>query len=268
MSVRILIFAATILCVATAGRTSSADILLSGTQYLQNFDGIGAGLPSGITGNTGATAASLGTAATFNTAATSWSTSTGQFANFASVTGLGSMTTTANQSTAADRAMGIRQASSFGDPGAAFTFQFHDTVGFKDFTLSFQSEMASVQTRSTTWNVEWALGALPTSFTLLGQITDPGLFGEAANSYPLPAGVNDQSLNLWIRVATLSAASGQNNRDTFSIDDFKLTYVATVPEASAALFAAMTCGLAGLVCGGRTAWRKHRSRASGTARST
>ncbi|HEY2412171.1 MAG TPA: hypothetical protein VGI40_08015 [Pirellulaceae bacterium] len=89
-----------------------------------------------------------------------------------------------------------------------------------------------------------------------GKPTDLGTFGETANSYSLPAAVNDQPLNLWIRVATLSLASGINTWDTFSIDDFKLAYVTAVPEASAALFAATICGLAGLVCCGRVMKRR------------
>jgi hypothetical protein len=194
-------------------------------------------------------------AVTFNTSATTWGSGTGQFANYASVTGLASGALTSAQTAATDRALGVRQTQTFGDPGAAFEFQFHNTLGFKDFTLSFQSEMASVQGRSTTWNVEWALDSLPTSFNLLGQITDPGTFGEATNSYSLPVAVNDQSLNVWIRVATLSTASGSNNRDTFSIDDFKLSYVTAVPEVGAFWLGAVICGTLGLACAGRTTRR-------------
>lgn len=59
---RATVFAIVILCAAAAARPSAADITLSGTQYFQNFDGIGTALPSGVTVSTGATASSLGTA--------------------------------------------------------------------------------------------------------------------------------------------------------------------------------------------------------------
>ena len=204
---RKVVFAIAMLSAAATAGPSSAEIVLSGTQFFQNFDDVGSGLANGVTVNAGATASSLGTAATLNTTATTWGTSTGQFANYASVTGLTSSALTSAQTAATDRALGVRQTGTFGDPGAAFEFQIHHTLGFKDFTLSFQSEMASVQGRSTTWNVKWALDSLPTSFNLLGQITDPGTFGEAPNSYTLPVAVNDQALTLWLRVAALSTAS-------------------------------------------------------------
>ena len=45
-----------------------AQITLSGTNYSQNFDGVGSGLPAGFRLSSSATATTLGTAATFNTA--------------------------------------------------------------------------------------------------------------------------------------------------------------------------------------------------------
>src|SRR5688572_20253845 len=67
--------------------SSPGQVVLTGTNYTQNFDGIGAGLPAGWSVRTNATASDLGTTATFNGAQVSWSTTTGQFANYAAAVG-------------------------------------------------------------------------------------------------------------------------------------------------------------------------------------
>jgi hypothetical protein len=92
--------------------------------YVQTFDTLGAGLPPGRSVYPGATGSSLGTAATFNPAATSWSSSLGQFANFASNVSLASSANASAQAASGDRALGIRQTGTFGDPGASIDFHF------------------------------------------------------------------------------------------------------------------------------------------------
>src|SRR5262245_55149434 len=67
---------------------ASAQLLtLTGTNYSENFDGVGSGLPAGWSVRTGASASALGTSASFSSVAAAWKTATaGVFANFASVT--------------------------------------------------------------------------------------------------------------------------------------------------------------------------------------
>lgn len=210
---------------------SVAQVVLTGTSYLENFNSLGSGLPSGWTVRTGANSSSLGTAATFSTAAVSWGNNTGAFKNLASSTGLTSTTLPANQETSTDRALGIRQTDAFGDPGAAFTLQIQDTIGLQGFTLSFSAEMLSVQGRSTTWTVQYATGSSPTSFSNLTTYSDPGAFGATTVTANLPAGVNGLADNLWIRIVALVASTGSSSRDSFGIDDFSLTFSPVpVPE--------------------------------------
>lgn len=237
------------LCVLVAQSSRAALDLSSVGSYSQSFDSIGGGLPDGWTVRENATSSSLGTSLTFDSTTTPWTNTAGRFKNHASVTGLTSGTGTTVQNNATDRALGVKQTASFGDPGAAFTLEISDTAGYQDFSLAFQSEIGDDNARTTTWHVEWALGSSPTSFNSLGSFAQSG-FGEQARQYTLPAAVNDQSQTLWLRVVTLALSSGANNRDAFSIDDFTLTYSA-VPEPGAVVFGSLICVLGGLVYGVR-----------------
>ncbi len=87
--------------------------------------------------------------------------------------------------------------------------------------------MLSVQTRSTTWTIQYALGATPTTFATLGTYSDPGVFGITTKSgLLLGAEVNNQADPLWIRIVALSATSGSGTRDSMGIDNFVLSYSA------------------------------------------
>ncbi|HRA10702.1 MAG TPA: hypothetical protein PKX31_03470, partial [Chitinophagaceae bacterium] len=68
--------------------TVNAQITLSGTNYTQNFDGVGTALPTGFQVATNATSISLGTSATFTNAATAWNSTTAGWKNYASAEGL------------------------------------------------------------------------------------------------------------------------------------------------------------------------------------
>ncbi len=200
-------------------------LTLSGTSYTQNFDGIGAGLPAGWTVRTGATDTNLGAEQTFNPSATSWADTAGRFKNFASGDGtLGAAATATEQSAATDRALGIRQTGTFGDPGAAFVFEIDDTAGLENFSLSLKAQMLSVQPRSTTWTIDYRVGDSG-AFTSLGTYADPGVFGSTdLGPFALSDSVNNQCDPVYIRIAALSASSGSGNRDSFGIDDVELTY--------------------------------------------
>ncbi len=200
-------------------------LTLSGTSYTQTFDGIGAGLPAGWTVRTGATDTNLGAEQTFNPSATSWADTAGRFKNFASGDGtLGAAATAPEQNAATDRALGIRQTGTFGDPGAAFVFEIDDTAGLENFSLSLKAQMLSVQPRSTTWTIDYRVGDSGT-FTSLGTYPDPGVFGSTdLGPFALPDSVNNQCDPVYIRIAALSASSSSGNRDSFGIDDVELTY--------------------------------------------
>ncbi len=203
-----------------------AQLTLTGTSYGQDFNSIGTGLPTGWTARTTATPSFLGTSASFATAATGWSSQTGQFANYASATGHAGTEATAAQALFTDRAFGIRQTNAFANPGAAFTLQIGDTAGRTNFSLSFDAMMLSAQTKSTTWTIQYGIGANPTTFTDLGTYGDPGSFGVTNFSFDSTqlAGIENQSSNVWFRVVALSLATGVGNADTFGIDNFALSW--------------------------------------------
>ncbi len=212
-------------------------IVLSGTSYTETFDGLAGGLPTGWSVKTGATGTILGSDATYVATATSWATTAGNFRNAASADGLTSSASATTQSGSTDRALAIRQTGSFGDPGAAFLLSIQDTLGFENFSLSFKSQMLSVQDRSTTWTIDYRVGNSGT-FSSLGTYPDPGFFGSTTLSFNATqlAAWNDQPDPVYFRIAALSTATGTTgNRDTFGIDDFSLSFSAiqrAVPDAT------------------------------------
>lgn len=215
---------------------SHAQLTLDGSGiYSENFNGIGGGLPTGWSVRTGANATNLGTAATLNTAAVNWSTGTGQFANYASTIsnsgtnyngtepgGAGS-----TQATSTNRAPGIRQTASFGDPGAAFVLQLANTLGFTNFQVGLDFLMLSVQNQSTVWRLQYGIGNTPTAFTTVATYFDPGVFGATHTNVSFNGALDNQTENVWIRVVALNGAVGPNSRDTFGIDNFALTATPT-----------------------------------------
>jgi uncharacterized protein len=213
-----------------------APVTLIGTLYNETFDGIGASLPSGWDVYTSANASSLGTLGTFTTTAINWNNTSGAFKNFAAGDSLTSTATATQQSAASDRALGIRQTGTFGDPGGSFVFSLNNTSGFQNFGLSFKAQMLDVQPRSTTWTVDYKVGT--GNFTPLGTYTDPGVFGSTTLSTgsslsAFGTDINNQSNPVQIRISALSGSTGSGNRDSFGIDDFQLTYNTTPPTSSA-----------------------------------
>jgi hypothetical protein len=210
--------------------SSPGQVVLTGTNYTQNFDGLGAGLPAGWSVRTNATASGLGTAAIFNSAPVSWSSTAGQFANYAAAVSdfgtnfLGSEATGV-QSATANRCLAIRQVGAFGDPGAAFVVQIANTIGITNLMLNLQANLLDVEGRSTIWIVDYAVGNTPSSFTPLATFNDPGAFGATPLvSLSLNADADDQPENVWIRVVALTASTGSGSRDTLGIDNFSLMY--------------------------------------------
>ena len=245
-------FVAALVCSAAFHVQSvRAQVTLSGTNYTQNFNTLGSGLPPGWSVRTNASAASLGTVAAFNPATVSWSTSTGQFANGAgtvlnALTAATGAETSTQQSAFTNRCLIIRQQASapfFGNPGAALVFQIANTIGLSNLTFSVDLNMLSVQTRSTTWTIDYAVGNAPAAFTGLGTGSDPGVFGTTTQTYNLGPDADDQTNNVWIRIAALSAATGSGSCDTFGIDNFVLNYAGPAAPTIASMPVSRTNGV-------------------------
>ncbi len=212
---------------ASGGVTIANDITVgqgNAVLYSQDFNALGEdGLPTGWGVYTNATASSMGSSVSFSTNQVEWANASGAFKNFASATGLTSSSDATAQNASEDRALGMRQTGSFGDPGAAFTYSF-STTGTNVDSISLDMMMLSVQTRSTAWTIQYGLGENPTSFTTLGTWSDPGTWGTT----PLVFTTNDfgTALNnqddIVFRVVALTGSTGSNNRDSMGLDNFVL----------------------------------------------
>lgn len=208
---------------------AGAQLTLTGTNYSQNFDGLDSGLPAGWTVNTNASAMNVGSPVSFAICRTNWGNSIGSFGNYASTTNnlgvafLGSETP-AVQSACANRALGIRQTTAFGDPGAAFVLNIANTSGMANFQLSLDLLMLSEQSRSTVWTLDYAVGNNPSRFKPLATFTDPGVFGGTHTNISFGTALDDRGSNVWIRVVALSASTGSGSRDTFALDNFSLSW--------------------------------------------
>jgi hypothetical protein len=155
--------------------SAKAQVFLGTSPFIQNFDTIGTnGLPNGFTVRTGATYTALGTPVSLTTTATSWFSTSGRFSNDASATVLTASTPATTQNTTVNRALGVRQTGSFGDPGAALVFQAVNTKCKKNFALSFNLQSLDTSSlRSTTFLVQYAKGTNPNSFTTLTTSPTP-----------------------------------------------------------------------------------------------
>lgn len=204
--------------------------LPSGTSYLETFDSVGSGLPTGWSVKTGATASALGTDATFvssgSAAVLSWASTSGNFRNVAAAESPLTATTDAtNQLSATDRAIAVRPSGSFGDPGAAFNLQLENTTGKENFSMSFKHMLFDPQSRTVTYTVQYTIVANGSSgWTDLGTYVTSGSWGSTPASFSFGSSLNDISNNVWIRIVALSASTGSGSRDTYGIDDFELTW--------------------------------------------
>ncbi len=204
--------------------------LPASSPYTETLDGIGSALPSGYTVRTGATATSLGSAASYSNTMILWSDSSGAFKNLASADGLTSGATTTQQNSSTDRALGLRQSGSFGDPGAAFVLQIANTTGKTNLSLTFKFQTLSPQTRDTTFTVDYGIGASPTTFTPVTTVTS-GAFGSQNVTANFGTALNNQTGPVYIRIVALDPSTGSGSRDTVAIDDISITY--TVATGSA-----------------------------------
>src|SRR5690606_15680775 len=103
------------------------------------------------------------------------------------------------------------------------------SVGTTLGTIELDLLMLSVQGRSTTWTIDYGIGAAPSSFTFLGRWEDPGVFGSTHITISEDlAGLSNQP-EVWLRIVALTASGGSNSRDSMAIDNFTIT---AIPEPS------------------------------------
>ena len=214
------------------GGGPTSGINLTTSPLILNFDNLGAGLPSGVSVVTGASAGSAGNAGTLTTSASSslWNRFTAGFKNYASATGLHMGSDSTDQVNSTNRALGVRQTSSTGyDPGAAFVFQINNTTGKNNLAMEFLLQSLDTSSpRTTTWAVDYAIGENPTTFTPVtatGTMTTGNkTFSNNTITVTLPAAVNNQSEKVWIRIVALTPSTGGGNRASTAIDDVKFTW--------------------------------------------
>jgi hypothetical protein len=241
------------LTLATSAARAQTPAMLTGSSYSENFDNLSTGLPTGFSVYATATANSLGTAPTAAQliltpgTATAWASTTGGFKNFASADALPSSATTAQQTAATDRALGVRQTGSLGDPGAAFVFQAANTTGKTDFALTFKLQSLDVSasvTRTATWQVDYGTGSTPSTFTKVGSVATTGntIFSNNTVTVNFGTALDDQAGPVYIRIATLGTTTGSGNRPSSAIDDFQLSW--NTPNASTPVLTASASALA------------------------
>ncbi len=216
-------------------------LVLTGTSYFQNFDGIGSGLPQGWNTYSTASSTGLGSLSAFHTATTSWANTSALFWNFASLTNndgtvLASTASSTVQAAVLNRVMGVRQtgtANTGGDPGAAFVLELNDTTIGSGFTLSFDWLMLNDQTRTTVWRLDYGIGSNPTAFIPVGSWTNGGFlpfqystsyFGTTNLSFSFGTALDNQTQPVWIRIVTVAGTTGSGSRNSFGLDNFNLSW--------------------------------------------
>lgn len=214
-------------------QSSEAQLILGTSPYIQNFNSMASGLPAGWTVRTGASVSVLGTTSTLVTNATAWNSTTGNYRNVAAALGLSVSSSSTSQNNSTDRALAVRQTGSLGDPGAAFVLQLDNTVGLYDFSLSFklQSLDGSSTGRTVTWKVDYGFGNIPTSFipiatnpSVLTTTLSSASWGSTDVTANFGNALDNNSNSVWIRIVTLTTATGSSSRPTSAIDDFQLSY--------------------------------------------
>jgi hypothetical protein len=235
------IFLSIFAILAFANLQTNAQYTLSGTSYTQDFDGIGAGLPSGwrvdslVDKNAG-----LGNDAIFrfSSSVVSWSSTTRGFKNVASADGLIATSTSTDQSASTDRALGARQVSSSGWDGVdsliSMSFNMTNTAGLSNFNLSFKlqslHEAGNVK-RYSDWIVQYGIGASPTTFTTIATtpvtVTIDSNFSNTTVAVNFGTALDNITQPVWIRITPNSQSSGTGSRPMVGLDDFNLTWTGT-----------------------------------------
>lgn len=214
--------------VVAGGGGGGTGLPLLSSPYIQNFDGIGSGLPQGVYVKTGSSATSIGVNGVYTSTMGLWNATGGGFKNYASATGLTSTSDATAQNGSTNRALGVRQVTAT-DIGVAFAFQLENTTGKSNFGLSFLLQSLDVSVgRTATWIVDYGLGDAPATFTPVAtspaSLTTGPVFSSTPVTVTLPAAIDNQGGKVWIRIVVLSATTGSGNRPSSAVDDLQLTW--------------------------------------------
>ncbi|MFT3909033.1 MAG: T9SS type A sorting domain-containing protein [Ferruginibacter sp.] len=254
-------FCLLLLVLFSFGNNIFGQVTLGVSPYTENFNGIGAGLPTGWSVRYGCASTGpgcLGTSQAFVNAATAWNVTTGNYRNCASANVGAGTDNAATQAGRADRAPAVKNNSStFVDGQGAFVLQIANTTGKYGFQISFKAQLLDVQGRTNTFLVDYAFGAAPTSFTQAAipfTFTDLGInsgsWGQTTINVNFGNALDNNASTLWVRIANLTVSTGSGSRCTFGIDDVNLTW-STVP-ATVALSSPNPSVAAGSIVAGST----------------
>ena len=82
--------------------------------------------------------------------------------------------------------------------------------------------------RTTTWQVDYALGDNPTTFipvtTSPSTLITDGTFASTPVTVNFGNALDNQNSKVWIRIVTLSATTGSGSRASTGIDDVKISW--------------------------------------------
>jgi hypothetical protein len=229
----------------------SAVMAITPGTYTQNFDSL---LPvpnsepaPGWKFRIGSTETSLGTQVSI-VSAPLWSDTGGGIRNVSS-SNIAENSDAAAQNANTNRAIGLRQVRtpSTYSPGIAACFEFSTTaVQINSISLDLLL-LADSATRETTFDIQYGLGANPTSFTTLGSWTNNGVFGATNFTFDRDdfGSALDDGSRIWFRLVSLTASPGSGGTfDLVGLDNFSIN-ASAVPEPSAALVGAL--GILGLL---------------------
>jgi hypothetical protein len=216
--------------VTSSAGNSGDGIELSTSPLTLNFDNLSTGLPKGVLVKLSSSSTSIGTDAPFSTTQSSWSNTSSGFKNYASAAGLTASSDATAQNKSTNRCLGVKQTGATGyDPGAAFVFELNNTSGKINLSLSFLLQsLADGVGRTTTWQVDYAIGDNPTTFTPVTTspsiITTDGSFESTSVNVNFGNALDNQSGKVWIRIVTLSATVGSGSRASTGIDDVQFNW--------------------------------------------
>jgi hypothetical protein len=126
--------------------------------------------------------------------------------------------------------LGVKQTGSTGfDPGAAFLFEINNTTGKTNISLNFLLQsLADGVGRTTTWQVDYAIGDNPNTFipatTSPSSITTGTVFSSTPVTVNFGTALDNQNSKVWIRIVTLSATTGSGSRASTGIDDVEIKW--------------------------------------------
>lgn len=227
-------------CAAISTITHAQPLTLSGTNYFQNFDNIGSGLPGEWLVYTNAKSTQLGTLLTLASSdptatINGWASTSFGFKNLASITNtvggtnfLGTEALT-NQSGTLNRVLGVRPTGG-SDPGSAFVLKIANATGFGKFKLNLDFLLLNPQTRSNYWAVDFGVSpdgfSPPSSFTVVttNAYFAFGTFGSTNVTVDFGTLLDNQPGPIWLRIVNLAGSQGSGNRPTVGIDNFSLSF--------------------------------------------